>query len=176
MSEKTTVAFRISESVKQEWEEAAKSNEEYNSVSHLIRLAVQRELQGSTESQTPTEAPTDPEVLKSLRELEASVESIQDEVEVLSRESKADELYSIEQVLLEVLPGVSQDEDPYANPHLPTSEAVEGYPTAHDIAGRIGADTSVVKDTLERLTENTSTVRTISPQDEGDELYCWKVE
>lgn len=175
MSEKTTVAFRISESVKQEWDDAAESSEQYNSVSHLIRLAVQRELEGRTEPQTPAEAPANPEVQKSLRELEAAVRGIQDEVELLSRDSKADELYSIEQVLLEVLPSVDRDEDPYADPHISPSEALKGYPTAHDIAGRIGADTSVVRDTLEKLTENTSTVRTMSLGD-GDEIYCWKVE
>lgn len=178
MSETTTVAFRISESVKQEWDEAAESNEQYNSVSHLIRLAVQKELRVKNGSQSDPKTASDPEVLESLNRLETAVEDIQSDLDAIGREAKSDELYSLEQVLLEVLPTYDPDVDPFgADPRTTDMEALlEEIPTAHEIAGRIGADTSDVRDAVKRLAENTSRVNTLHQDESGESVYCWRVE
>lgn len=46
MTETTRIAFRIDKSLKEEWDRAVEENPEYDSLSHLIRLSVGRELMG----------------------------------------------------------------------------------------------------------------------------------
>lgn len=168
MAEKTTVAFRVDESVKQEWEEAA-DDPEYDSLSHLIRLAVQREI-ADTETpppgaQTATDMEGDGEALQSLNRIERVVEDLQDEIEAVGRESRAEELYDLEQVLLEVLPTVEQttiqdlkDYSPASIDEDDPSYDPEGE-TPETIAARIGADEQVVSNALNQLSDNTSQVR-----------------
>jgi antitoxin component of RelBE/YafQ-DinJ toxin-antitoxin module len=176
MAEKTTVAFRVDESVKQEWEDAAEGPE-YDSISHLIRLAVQREIADTqttrTDAQTDAEATTDSEVLQSLTRIERTVTDMQDEMEALGRESRAEELYDLKQVLLEVLPTASKELDP--TEELEPDKLEAGATTPHSVAGRIGADTSDVADALERLDENTGQVRSVEDRETG-ETYYWGVE
>jgi len=175
MGEKTTVAFRVDESVKQEWEDAADSPE-YDSLSHLIRLSVQKEIADTetahTEAQTKVEVAEDSEVLQSLNRIERVVEDVQDEVEAVGRESRAGELYDLEQVLLEVLPTAPESYHPGEGESANIEDA---NATPHDIAGKIGADTSDVSDALERLEENTAQVRDTTSRDTG-ETYYWRVE
>lgn len=175
MGEKTTVAFRVDESVKQEWEDAADSPE-YDSLSHLIRLSVQKEIADTetahTEAQTGVKVAEDSEVLQSLNRIERVVEDVQDEVEATGRENRADELYDLEQVLLEVLPTAPESYHPGEGD---SSGIEDANTTPHGVAGRIGADTSDVSDALERLAENTAQVRDATRQD-TDEIYYWRVE
>ncbi|WP_251343407.1 hypothetical protein [Haloplanus halophilus] len=44
MGERPTIAFRVDETQKQKWESAVDDSDEYDSLSHLIRLSVSREL------------------------------------------------------------------------------------------------------------------------------------
>jgi len=166
MAEKTTVAFRIDESVKEEWEDAAEGPE-YDSLSHLIRLSVQREITDTNTASRTARADTveDSEVLSSLTRLERTVEDIQDEVKAVSREKESEELYSLEQVLLEVLPTAPETYAP--GPQEPKPGSVGQKP--REVAARIGADTSDVSDTLERLSNRTGQVRSSNG-------YYWRVE
>jgi len=174
MGEKTTVAFRVDESVKKDWEEAAE-DPEYDSLSHLIRLSVQKEITdtvGHTGPQTAPEETGNGEVLQYLNRIERVTEDVQDEVKALGRESRAEELYDLEQVLLELLPETPESYHPQEDEQSPIEDA---NPTPHDIAGRIGADTSDVSDALERLANNTGQVRSVASNASGD-TYYWSVE
>jgi len=176
MAEKTTVAFRVDESVKKDWEDAAEGPE-YDSMSHLIRLAVQRELADTEkphrDAQTDVEIGANSEVVESLNRIERTVKDVQDSVEAFGRESRAEELYDLEQVLLEVLPTSSPTFDPLNE--LEPEEFEKATPTPRDVAGRIGADTSDVADALERLAENMGQVRCATNR-ETEETYYWRVE
>lgn len=168
MAEKTTVAFRLDESVKQEWEKAAESPE-YQSLSHLIRLAVQREIAGEESAPRTAEADTvqtvNSEVLESLNRLEKVTEDIQEEVKATAREQRAEELYDLEQVLLEVLPTAPETYQP--GPKEPEPSSVGENP--RDVAGRIGADTSNVADALEELANKIGQVR-------SSQGHYWRAE
>jgi Arc/MetJ-type ribon-helix-helix transcriptional regulator len=155
MGETTTVAFRIDESIKKEWEEAVESPE-YNSLSHLIRLSVQKEISdtGSGGKGTEGSVEADGEIIDSLNKLEREVDSIQNEVSALSREDEAETLYDLEQVLLEILPEVNAIENIGSLHELDIDPA---YPS--ELAGRIGAEEEEVTNALNRLAENTSQVR-----------------
>ncbi|WP_092732676.1 hypothetical protein [Halopenitus persicus] len=175
MAEKTTVAFRVDESVKSKWEDAA-TRPEYDSLSHLIRLSVQKEITDTetahTDTQTITEVAEDSEVLQSLTRIERVVEDVQDEVEAVGRESRAGELYDLEQVLLEVLPTAPESYHPGEGESASIEDASA---KPHDIAGKIGADTSDVSDALERLANNTGQVRSVTHKPSGD-TYYWSIE
>lgn len=168
MGEKTTVAFRIDESVKDEWENAAEGPE-YDSLSHLIRLSVQREITDteapSRTAQVETETAENSEILQSLIRLEKATREIHEEVEAFSRERKSEELYKLEQVLLEVLPTAPRTYSP--GPGDPSVSSVGEKP--RHIAGRIVADTSDVSDALEDLANGVGRVRSAN-------RYYWKVE
>lgn len=158
MPEKTTVAFRVDPDVKADWEESAESPE-YNSLSHLIRLSVQREItDGSPQKEPQTESlqSEEGEVLQSLTRIERTVDQLKTEVETVSRENQAEELYDLEQVLLEILPSAPDGYIPNS-PNDPSPETVGE--DARSLAGRIGSDTTDVSEALEKLTENTAQVR-----------------
>lgn len=169
MGEKTTVAFRVDEGVKQEWEEAAEGPE-YDSLSHLIRLAVQRELadEQTTHAGTQATSEADSELLQSLNRLEREVKEIQDEIGAVGRETAAEEFYDLEQVLLEVLPTVEAPSlsDWKEGPDKDVIDPEDGENPEYDpqgetpetIAARIGAEVQPVSDALNRLHENTSQV------------------
>lgn len=158
MAEKTTVAFRVDETVKQEWEEATEGPE-YNSLSHLIRLAVQREITETEAGETDTQAgvEADGEVLESLNRLEKTVEEIHEEMGAVGRESRADELYDLEQVVLEILPSYDPSIQDLQNP---TDTEIESL-SPEEVAARIGADEEDVSDALRHLSNNTGQVRKI---------------
>ena len=174
MSEKTTVAFRIDESVKKEWEEAAEAPE-YNSLSHLIRLAVQREITdtegGETGISTDKNSQRDAEILELLNQIESTVTDVQAGVQALETESESENLYALEQVLLEVLPKASQDDPDTVPPGIFEKEGER----VQSLADRIGADKPPVADALDRLTSETGLVdRKLGPS--NDEYYYWRVE
>lgn len=168
MAETTTVAFRIDESVKKEWETAVEGPE-YNSLSHLIRLAVQRELAdtetANTDAQGEVSIDENSEVLQSLNRVERVVEDIQDEVNAVSRERHSEELYDLKQVLLEVLPTAPETYQP--GPREPDPSTVGEKP--RDMAAKIGADTSDVSDVLEELANSIGQVR-------STHNFYWKAE
>lgn len=183
MGEKTTVAFRVDESVKSNWEEAAESPE-YDSLSHLIRLSVQKEI-AETESPRGETQPSadlggDSEVLESLTRLERTVDSIQDELNAVGREDRAEELYDLEQVLFEILPVADNSLEDYTpgegmDLHTPGEGRNVEPLTPEDAANRIGADIGDVTTALNALTEKTTTVQR-SEEPFGDEVRYWRRE
>jgi antitoxin component of RelBE/YafQ-DinJ toxin-antitoxin module len=168
MAEKTTVAFRIDESVKSEWEDATE-RPEYDSLSHLIRLSVQREITDTETAprtaQADTESDNAGEVIQSLNRLEKVTGEIQEEVEAFNRESESEELFDLKQVLLEVLPTAPGTYAPGGEE--PNVETVGQKP--REVAGRIGADTSDVSDALEDMATGLGMVR-------SSKGYYWKAE
>ncbi|MFC7058056.1 hypothetical protein [Halovenus salina] len=168
MAEKTTVAFRIDESVKEEWEDAAEGPE-YDSLSHLIRLSVQREITDTETAPRTAQADTgtneNSEMLQSLNRLEKVTGEIQEEVEAFNREHESEEMYNLRQVLLEVLPTAPGTYSP--GPNEPEPGSVGQKP--REVAGRIGADTSDVSDTLEDMANGLGMVRSFNG-------YYWKAE
>lgn len=171
MGETTTVAFRIDESIKKEWEEASE-NPEYNSLSHLIRLSVQKEISdtNSVQEDNQDSVETEGEIIGSLNKLEREIGSIQNELSALSREDEAESLYDLEQVLLEILPEIDVTESIGSGKGIETDPA---HPS--ELAGRIGANEEDVTNALNHLTENTSQVRRTDVAFNQEAGY-WRVE
>jgi hypothetical protein len=148
MTETTTVALRVPESVKSEWERATETDPAYDSLSHLVRLAVERELSDAAEGAGSAETGADAAVLASLRRLERGVADLQRELDAQAEERRAAALVDLERVALEVL-------------------SSEESLTAETVAQRIGADTGAVREALARLAETTATVEAVAGEETG---------
>jgi len=178
MGDKTTVAFRIDEGIKQEWEEAA-DGPEYGSLSHLVRTAVQKEITGEytetgTVSTTEGETADSPEVVETVEQLQGAIDDMQAQIDEIHDETQAEAAYELEQVILELLPTVPEAEsDELTSPHGPDPDSVGMTP--QQIAGRIGADTDNVSGTCDRLSREIGRVEGVTDQNTGVSYY-WKVE
>lgn len=175
MTEKTTVAFRVDPAVKEKWEEASESPE-YDSLSHLIRLSVQKEITSdeteSSGSQTADSSGFDSETIQSVTRIERVVSDIQKEVDALSQEKQSEELFDLKQVLLELLPIAPETYQPLKSED---SEIREAKSSPQKIADRIGADVESVRDALTQLEENTAQVRSAMHKPSGN-TYYWRIE
>jgi len=78
---KTTKTVKLPESKAEEWDEYAEENEALDPISHLIRLSVEREMQGKcNEPQTPSGNSDDAdsgEILTALRKVQTGVSDIE---------------------------------------------------------------------------------------------------
>lgn len=170
MPEKTTVALRIAESVKNEWEAAAEGPE-YDTLSHLIRLAVQREIAGDCKPQAAQEdegSDSTGEVLQQLSQIERSIAELQETTDIVREDIQAEAASDLEQVLFEVLPTASMD----VEAALEDYDIEQNADTPQEVAKRIGADATTVTDVLKRLEANTAAIRSVSNR--AGETFYWR--
>jgi len=175
MPDQTTVAVRVAESTKEDWESAAESPE-YDSLSHLIRLAVQKEITGdhaseSAEASSERSEPGDTaEILSEVQSMRGEIESMEREINALKREQGPQ--YDLDNVLLEVLPvhpdGTGEEIE---SGNVDINEV--GMPPA-TLADRIGGDRDEVSGALGRLWKNHRHVR--SKSNDENIPYYWRVE
>lgn len=86
------MAFRISQEQKGEWDDAVSDSEEYDSLSHLIRRAVERELAGGFDPTggTTSEDPRLDSVLEHIESIDAHVEGLGESIERLEERTYAE--------------------------------------------------------------------------------------
>lgn len=74
-------------STKEEWERAAEESREYENVSHLVKLAVHREIHGQAErSGSYTPDTTNGELLDAIRDLQGDVNGVASDVQLVHGE------------------------------------------------------------------------------------------
>lgn len=167
---KKTVTARVAEDVYTEWSDYLEESPKADSMSHLIRLAVneyvedddgqvegqaQSGLQARTET---TDAAPSGEVLETLNRIERTVEDIQDGVAVLSRD-KTEEQFNIVAVLTEIVPSEANHSGPPERWALP----------ARELAARMGVEPDVVAEELEEMDAEGGYINSID--DDGETKY-----
>lgn len=159
------INIRVDEDRKERWKEAAEEAPEYDGLTHLIRLAVEKEL---TEDESPdtTTSPATVETASNdmLREVKGNTERIEDGItDVKARLSQIESRvggqaeFSLRAAIRETLP--VPESGPNAKP------AEDGL-TEKEIAARLNADRDDVTEALDAL-ENEGEVRSLtggSPQ------------
>jgi hypothetical protein len=83
MANKPTIAFRVSEGQKSKWEDYAEDNDEYGSLSHLIRVAVSHEMSdqyGADSGKDGTPNDQIGELITSVQKMEGRLEDVEDSV------------------------------------------------------------------------------------------------
>lgn len=163
MPERPTIAFRVGESQKEEWEEYAKKHEEYDSLSHLVRLAIAHEMsdQYGPLGRNHGGGPSDEiagELVTAMNEIQGRLDDLEETVSTAT-----DAMYSA---------GAGSDNlSTTVFSELSTGE--DRAESAKEIARRLGLETAEVRGTLERLRNQTTVVRRIEQQITGrnEHLY-----
>jgi len=140
------INFRIDAERKKRWKEAADESPEYDDLSHLIRLAVEKELADESNNSGTVDASLDSESTDLLREVSGSTERIEQGVtdvkarlrQVEERIGESGPTFSLKAAVRESLPEAD-------------SENPEDGLTVRQIAARLNADESDVRDALDSL-------------------------
>lgn len=158
MSEKPTVALRAnSKEQKQKWKDAVEESEEYDSLTHLIRKSVERELAGAYDSDGGgTTAQTDERV----GELLTAVEGMQGRIEDLegTLSDATDAMYA---------GGTSVSEETTTAVWTALPEGAEHATTADGVAAGTDVEPETARVALEQLAE-TAAVKRIEFEDLGE--------
>jgi len=182
MADWQQVNVRVRESTYKEWKKAAES--EYGGLSDLVRTAVRRELEGHHTAESGEQAASSSETVNEVAEtvdrLENTVRNMDTRLSAIkeSVESTGPEL-SVKAAVRETLPTVPDsalvpDEDGYdkhvADPNISQAPNPEEWAlTATNIAARLNADETVVKNVLNEMTVELPYVETL--QHEGEKFY-----
>lgn len=169
MGERPTIAFRVDDTQKEEWEAYAAKNEEYDSLSHLIRVAVAHEMSdhfgplgrsGGGEGGPSSERVG--ELVTSMHQIQGRLDDLEDTVE-----SATDAMYSSK----------AGDDDFSTAVFSELPEGMDNAESAREIARRLGLETAEVRGTLERLRNQTNVVRRVEQQVTGrDEHIFYRVD
>lgn len=187
MGNKTTKTVKVPESKAEEWDQYAEENPEIDSVSHLIRLSVEKEISGeyqmenrrSTSSNGDGGAVTG-EVLTALQKIQTSIEDVEGRIDALEDRENAEAVSDLKRAVYDSLPPYPEDatrEEPAfdANGKLigredeadPTDFAL----TPEEVAANIGANVEEVADALEEIRSNTGQ---ISRTDTDNGTFYWR--
>lgn len=170
MVAKTTRTVKVPESTSEEWEEYAEENPEVDSISHLIRLSVAKEMGGKYDigrrrqsGESDVREGVSGEILTTLRSIETAIGDIEERLETLEEVESAEANYDLQRAIFSQLP---------TKPELAKSGTLERHewaPTAEEIAQKLGAEETDVEEALEQLAETTGQVR-------HDGTHYWRKE
>jgi hypothetical protein len=170
MADTTVVSVKIPRDTKQTWEEYAEENPDVDSVSHLIRLSVMKEMNASDEPETGSsveQAEASAEVLESLKRIQNSISEVDDRLTAIEKESKAEGPgFDVQNTVFEVLPELAMP------PSLPPEDIDgEGAVSSSEVAESVGLPEEDVSKALIRLHENMSQV--VRAKGTDGELLYW---
>jgi len=155
MGKLTTKTVKVPSSKAEEWDSYVEDNAEVDSISHLIRLSVERELQGKyNEPQTLPDHSADAtssEVLTVLRQLQTGINDLEDRMNALERVGKAEADYDLRKAVFAFLPEEAQ-----------SMNYEEWAIKCEKLAQRLGANEQDVQDTLRNLEEVTGQVVSVT--------------
>jgi len=166
MGEKTTKTVKLPESKAKEWDDYKDENEAIDSISHLIRLSVERQMQGKyNQPEAPSgnsDAAESGEVLTALRKIQTSVEGLEERLSAIEEVNEAEANYDLRKAVYSFLP---EERD---SPEYDTWAT-----TAEEVARKLGAEVDDVENTLEGLEEGTGQVASVTGGPDG-ETYWFK--
>jgi hypothetical protein len=155
MAKLTTKTVKVPSSKAEEWDSYVDHNAEVDSISHLIRLSVERELQGKyNDPQTLPDHSADAassEVLTVLRQLQTGINDLEDRMNALERVGKAEANYDLRKAVFAFLPEEAQ-----------SMNYEEWAITCEKLAQKLGAGEKDVQDTLRNLEEVTGQVVSVT--------------
>ncbi|WP_336357578.1 hypothetical protein [Haloarcula sp. CGMCC 1.6347] len=179
MGDKTTKTVKVDQSKAEDWDEYVQENAHIDSVSHLIRLSVERELSGAYDQpQTPSDASDDAssgELLTTLRQIQTGIGDLEERMSALEQVEEAEASYDLKKAIYEILPADTELEDPIGMiDEIPKPENPDdlGVMTPQEVARKLGADVSDVEDTLKELAETTGQVQRSDLNHDGN--HYWK--
>ena len=169
MGKSVTKTVKVPASKAEDWDEYLKENPEVDSISHLIRLSVEKEINGSHgERDAPsgdTETRNEGEILTALRQIQTDVGDVEERLSALEGIKTAEADYDLRKAVYSFLPE-ERDNLEYAT----------WATTVEEIARKLGAEESDVKDTLDSLEERTGQVASVAGGPEGETYWFKRAE
>jgi hypothetical protein len=163
------------EQQEQRWREAV--DDRYGTLAELVRTSVENELGGYHDAPetevTPGDSKQMGDVLTAVRQVQSTLEEMDGRLRHLERQADTSgPMYNLERVVLELLP--VQELEHIPDPFLPEKYGINCV-TAKNLAQRIGADESDIRDALEHLH---ATITSLVDKETGPDGtdYFWKVE
>lgn len=155
MSNKVTKTVKVPESTAGDWDEYIEQNAHVDSVSHLIRLSVQRELNGRyREPQKTSEGSNETqsgEVLTALRQIQTGITDLEERMSAIERVDRADAGYDLQKAVYSFLPEKRNE-----------SQVDQWGMTVDEISQKLGAEEYKIQEALENLVDTTGQVRSLS--------------
>lgn len=147
MSERPTIAFRVDEAQKEEWVDYADEKDEYDSLSHLIRVAVAHEMSDQYGPQTGSSG--DSGSVEGLGGIETALNKIEGQLDEFGTtlESVEDGVYSNQTTL-------KDDTVTKAFNRIPEGDSL----TAKEVAGKIRTSEKRAAMALEVLVHDTGAI------------------
>jgi len=155
MGEKTTKTVKVPSLRAEEWDSYVEDNAEVDSISHLIRLSVERELQGRYEepqmSSEHSGNAASGEVLTVLRQLQTGINDLEERMNALETVGEAEANYNLRKAVFSFLPEERS-----------SMEFEEWAIKCEELAQKLGADEQDVQDTLRNLEEELGQVVSVT--------------
>jgi hypothetical protein len=180
MGKKTTKTVKVDRSKADEWEKYVEENPEADSISHLIRQSVEKEVNGLYESpQTPSgerEPEISGQVLTTLQQIQTGVSDLEERLSALESVERAEETYSLKKAIWEFLPEEPEEIIDSEVPIVYEDIGIDSLDviTPQQIAQKLGADVGDVRSALDELAESTGQVECSDINFDGN--YYWKKE
>ena len=167
----TSVSVRIPRETRKKWEEYLPNSDAEN-LSHLIRMAVKHEIDGTAESSQSQQKAIFPEELGEIADgvtsLQQTMNDVQTRLSSIEEEMEVTELIDIQDAVFDVLPTPPSD-----------SEQARLYGewamTAEEVSTKVAHSESTVRETLSRLEDRGGQVRSIWGGSEG-KIHYYKRE
>lgn len=181
MPSTTTKTVKVSSDTAEDWEGYVEENAHVDSLSHLIRLSVQREINGAYEEQRASGEQTngqtsfDGEAKTLLRQMNTTLGEVEERLSSLEETKEADAGYSLKKAVWELLP---PEPEQAIDGEIPPVYG-DGKPfdsvdvvTPRELATRLGADVGDVQEVLDELVETTAQVHRNDENHDGN--HYWK--
>ena len=175
MGTKQVKTVKVSEESLEDWEEYIEENPEVESVSHLIRLSVQKEISGEYDldkrrasAQSDSDGEAMDKVLTRLRKIQTGQQDIEDRLTALEQADSQEDTYDVQRAAFNALPTPPETTKP-----VEETDYSEWAATIPQVANQIGAEPETVKQALEKV-EATGQVRSVVGGPEN-KAYYWKV-
>lgn len=158
-----TVAFRLPSEMKESWEQTVKESPEYDSLTHLIKLSVRRELAGGSNESTPTPSIDGDERLGEIAQTVSQVDTRLSEVVTIVEE--------VRERSHSVGGGIDQDILTEVFKALDLGGEGEAHKETYEIAEEANVDKATAEMALEKLREEMpGSVKMDNP---GENITIW---
>ncbi|WP_338756250.1 hypothetical protein V9T20_05850 [Halobacterium salinarum] len=165
--EYTPISVRISESKRGKWEDYVEESDA-ESISHLVRIAVKHEIDGTVDEpqapETGIASEQIAELVDGMDDLQRSLGDVQTRLSAIESEIDVADTMDIEDAIYTTLPVEGEQSEP-------TEEYHAWAMTAEDVAMRIARPEKVVAETLDRMEERGGQVRSVVGGPNGDDRW-----
>lgn len=169
MPDSVTKTVKVPALKAEEWDKYLEDNPEVDSISHLIRLSVEKEISGShDDTKIPSgdsETRNDGEILTALRQLQTTVDDVEGRLSALEGIKTTEADYDLRKAVYSFLPKKKKN-----------TEYPAWATTTEEIARKLGAQEDDVQNALEDLEHRTGEVASVTGGPKSERYWFRRAE